>query len=208
MAISRRDKIVTILSMTCISAVFTAAVATVEALTRDGIRANAELREVLGGLDALGVDYSRSQTPAAKAELAKRHLAPETRGGLSFYRGLDAEGRLKGYVFPIGGAGFWGAISGYVAIDPAVDKIIGIAFVRHSETPGLGARITEDKFRKQLVGKAIAPGPDGLAIRLVQDAKKPNEVDAITGATGTSTGVERFLNRDLSTIRRAMKPQG
>lgn len=196
--------------MVVITAVFTAVVATVQAWTRDGIQTNQRLREVRGAFDVLGVDYAEARSADALMRLAEQRLKPETREGLTFYRGFDSQGRHIGYVFPTGGAGFWGPIRGYVAVDSEIKTITGIGFVGHSETPGLGARITEDWFRKQFVGKPIAP-PKGRAIafRLVQEGKPktgPQDVDAITGATGTSTGVERFLNRDLATIRRLMKP--
>jgi len=207
MPVSRKEQITTVLSMVAITAAFTAVVATVEALARDGIKANEELREVKGAFDALGVDYLGAKTTAVMDRLRSQRLEPETRGDLSFYRGYDREGRPRGYVFRIGGAGFWGPIAGYVAVDEGLERIVGITFVRHSETPGLGARITEESFREQFVGKSIVP-PEGSAtpIRLVQEGKPkgPNDVDAITGATGTSAGVERFLADNFARIRREM----
>ena len=207
MPISRKEQITTVLSMVVITAVFTAVVATVEALARDGIKANEELREVKGAFDALGVDYSEARTADRMSRLRAQRLKQEVRGELRFYHGSDQQGNPKGYVFPIGGAGFWGPIAGYVAIDENLDKILGITFVRHSETPGLGARITERSFREQFVGKSIVP-PQGrdTPIRLVQEgrSKGPNDVDAITGATGTSTGVERFLTDNFARIRGEM----
>ena len=207
MPIRRKEQITTVLSMVAITAGFTAVVATVEALTRDGTKANEELREVKGAFDALGVDYSDAKTADAMDRLRSPRLKQEARGDLSFYRGYDERGGFIGYVFPVGGAGFWGPIAGYVAIDEWLDKILGITFVRHSETPGLGARITEQSFREQFVGKRIVP-PEGsdTPIRLVQGGKPkgPNDIDAITGATGTSTGVERFLADNFAQIRREM----
>lgn len=207
MPTSRKEQIATVLSMVAITAAFTAIVATVEAVTRDGIRANEELREVKGAFDALGVDYSGARTIAAMDQLRSQRLRTERRGDFSFYRGYDIQGGPVGYVFAIGGAGFWGPIAGYAAIDEGLDRILGITFVRHSETPGLGARITEEWFREQFVGKSIVP-PQGrdTPIRLIQEGKPkgPNDVDAVTGATGTSTGVQRFLADNFAQIRSEM----
>jgi Na+-transporting NADH:ubiquinone oxidoreductase subunit C len=122
------------------------------------------------------------------------------------YAGYEEDGEtLKGYAFPVGGPGFWGPISGMVAVDTGADRILGIAFYKHMETPGLGARMTEEWFLKQFVG---------LPLHLVEGDRKifylkpegtekaPDELDAITGATGTSRALEAFLNRDLNDFLR------
>ncbi len=117
------------------------------------------------------------------------------------YVGYEQDGKtIRGYAFPVGGPGFWGPIYGMVAVDPRASKILGIAFYRHSETPGLGARMTEDWFTKQFVGLPLYPieGDKKIFYLRSTGAKKgPNEMDAITGATGTSRGIEAFLNEDL-----------
>ena len=194
--------------MVVIASIFTALVATVHAWTRSGIAANRRQREVRGVFGALGVTPDRDTAPRQLSAMAEMRLEPLQRDGLTFYRGYDADRKLMGYVFPIGGPGFWGPIRGYVAIDSEGERIIGITFVDHVETPGLGARIEEDWFRQQFVGKSIAV-PDGqeLGIRLVPAGKPKREqdVDAITGATGTSTAVEKFLDQNLAAIRKAME---
>ena len=208
MAGKREEKIRTVLYMLVIAAAFTAVVSGVNVSLKAGIEAGRRLLEMRGALDALGVSYDRRASAAEIVELAEGRLKADSRGGLAFYRGYDADGELIGYVFPIGGSGFWGPIGGYVALDPTAERIIGITFVRQVETPGLGGRITEDWFRRQFVGKPIAP-PEGeeYAIRLAPEGKRkgPGDIDAITGATGTSNAVENFLNENLAQIRRVMR---
>ncbi|HHT9127898.1 MAG TPA: FMN-binding protein, partial [Candidatus Wujingus californicus] len=46
-------------------------------------------------------------------------------------------------------------------------------------------------FKKQFVGKKVKPN---LSIVKERKAVNPNEVDAITGATNTSKGIEAFIN--------------
>ena len=58
----------------------------------------------------------------------------------------DVNGETK-YVFPVYGAGLWGAIWGYVALDSDKDTVYGVYFSHASETPGLGAEITSDHFQ-------------------------------------------------------------
>ncbi|MFH1123961.1 MAG: FMN-binding protein, partial [Pseudomonadota bacterium] len=117
------------------------------------------------------------------------------------YVGYAEDGRtIVGYAFPIGGSGFWGPIYGMVAVDPAATKILGIAFYRHSETPGLGARITENWFTKQFQGLPLHPVEGDKKIFYLKPAgtgKARDELDAVTGATGTSRAVEAFVNQEL-----------
>lgn len=118
-----------------------------------------------------------------------------------FYLGYHEDERtLKGYAFSVGGPGFWGPIFGMVAVNPEATKILGIAFYKHSETPGLGGRITEDWFAEQFTGVPLYPVNENQKIfYLIPESieKSENELDAITGATQTSHAVERFVNNEL-----------
>ena len=50
------------------------------------------------------------------------------------------------YVAPVMGKGLWSAVWGYIALDKDGNKIKGAVFDHKSETPGLGAEITQDGF--------------------------------------------------------------
>ena len=117
------------------------------------------------------------------------------------YIGYEEDGQtVKGYAFPVGGPGFWGPIQGMVGVDPQASKVLGIAFFKHSETPGLGGRITEPWFTDQFKGLPLHPIEGDRNIFYLKPegtAKAPNELDAITGATNTSSAVEAFLNHEL-----------
>ncbi len=107
---------------------------------------------------------------------------------------------IQGYAVPVGGPGFWGPIQGMVGVNPEATKILGIAFYKHNETPGLGGRITEDWFSDQFKGLPLHPIEGDQSIFYLRPAgmrKAPNELDAITGATNTSSAVETFLNQEL-----------
>ena len=90
-----------------------------------------------------------------------------------------------------------------VGVDSEGSRILGIAFYQHSETPGLGGRITEKWFTDQFKGLRLFPIVDDKKIFYLKPkaiASGPNELDAITGATRTSTAVETFLNTELDTF--------
>ena len=113
------------------------------------------------------------------------------------------EGQTK-YVIPVTGAGLWGGIWGYVALDDDCETVFGTYFSHESETAGLGARITEDWFQESFAGKKLhsAEGGEAVALSVVKKGKegnlKPeNYVNAVTGATLTSNGVNDMIQKGL-----------
>ncbi|MBQ9079446.1 MAG: FMN-binding protein [Clostridia bacterium] len=79
----------------------------------------------------------------------------------------------KSYCVNLNSSGFGGDINMLVGV--AQDgTLIGVSVVSHSETPGLGSRATESPFIDGFVGK-----------------KNTSEVDAIAGATITSSAVKQ-----------------
>jgi len=123
---------------------------------------------------------------------------------VTFYKGFSAKPHTDetfiGYAFLITGAGFWDRISGYLAVDPAVEKVIGITFYEDNETPGLGHKINEPEWQRLWLGRSIFKlGTDKPWIGIVPPgtALKSNEVHAISGATETSGALQRFLNARL-----------
>jgi Na+-transporting NADH:ubiquinone oxidoreductase subunit C len=117
------------------------------------------------------------------------------------YVGYEEDGKtIQGYALPVGGPGFWGPIQGMVGISPDATRVLGIAFIKHSETPGLGGRITEPWFTKQFNDLPLHPIEGDQSIFYLKPegtGKAVNELDAITGATNTSSAVETFLNQEL-----------
>lgn len=106
-----------------------------------------------------------------------------------------------GTVVRVDGKGLWGPIWGYVVIAQDGKTIKGVTFSHKSETPGLGANITEEKFQSQFVGKSLYDAAGrSTSVRVLKPGREPqvaaaNRVDAITGATLTSNGVDAMLQQ-------------
>ncbi len=100
-------------------------------------------------------------------------------------------------VIPVYGAGLWGPVWGYIAFQPDGKTIAGAYFDHESETPGLGAKIKDEAwFREKFVGRQVAFGSE-QPFNLAKNAEATgaaNAVDAITGATMTSKGLNEALN--------------
>ena len=106
----------------------------------------------------------------------------------------EIDGKTK-YVVPVYGAGLWGAIWGYVALDEDKNTVFGTYFSHASETPGLGAEIATPRFQTSFIGKHVMEG-GSVALSVVKNGKVVNpefEVDGISGGTITSNGVDAML---------------
>lgn len=110
---------------------------------------------------------------------------------------LEEEGEVKAYAYPFNGAGLWGSINGYAGVSADYSELVGVEFISHSETPGLGGRIDEDWYKDQFRGIDIqAPKEEYI----VYSPSAGSNVDAITGATSTSRAVSDILNKNIEKI--------
>jgi len=108
------------------------------------------------------------------------------------------------FVVPVRGKGLWGPIWGYVAIADDGNTVVGTSFSHKSETPGLGGEITKDKFQSQFKNKTIFDDNGTfVSVQVVKGgvarshANPKHAVDAMSGATITSHGVDNMLNTCL-----------
>lgn len=105
------------------------------------------------------------------------------------------------FILPLNGAGLWNVIWGYMAIEADGTTVYGSDFGHAGETPGLGAEIATENFSKRFIGKHIANAQgEVLGIAVVKNGKSPDQrefVDAITGGTLTSNGVDAMLSSCL-----------
>lgn len=105
------------------------------------------------------------------------------------------------YIVPVAGAGLWGPIWGYIAMDANGNNIYGAYFGHQGETPGLGAEIEKPEFRKQFDGKPIfGANGDFESVLVVKKGQEPAGrpyVNAVSGGTITSQGVQKMLQTSL-----------
>ena len=185
---------------------FTSMVSGVKILNEDKIERNqkAKLQKII--LKVLHIPEKGEPPEAILNEIYEARVRSIQVEGKTLYLGYEEDGKkIRGYAFPVGGPGFWGPIYGMVAVDPEASEIMGIAFYKHSETPGLGARITEDWFKDQFAGLPIYPIEGQKKIFYLKPegtGRLSNELDAVTGATGTSRSVESFVNNELDRFLR------
>jgi Na+-transporting NADH:ubiquinone oxidoreductase subunit C len=150
--------------------------------------------------DSYVVDYegNRVQADAFQVMLdmpEEIRKAPEARDYPVFV--YTGDNGTKKYVVPVRGKGLWGPIWGYIALESDLNTIAGAVFDDQGETPGLGAQISTTHFESQFTGKTIFDkNGDFVSIEVVKggaDPSNPHEVDAISGGTITSNGLQAML---------------
>ena len=112
----------------------------------------------------------------------------------------EVNGETK-YILPMNGAGLWGAIWGYMALNDDRNTVFGVFFNHAGETPGLGAEIVTENFRNPFIGKHLLNAENQFVSIAIEKAgtkvEGRDQVDAISGGTITSKGVETMLSTSL-----------
>ena len=112
-------------------------------------------------------------------------------GGIEYYTAIKG-GDTAAYIFTESAKGYGGDVSVMTAVKPD-GTVAGVAILDVSgETPGLGQNAAKESFYSQYAG--LKKG-----VSLLKNGAKAenNEVDAVTGATITSTAVTRAVNAAL-----------
>ncbi|OIN96660.1 hypothetical protein AUJ66_05570 [Candidatus Desantisbacteria bacterium CG1_02_38_46] len=99
-------------------------------------------------------------------------------------------GKFLGNVIMVSAKGYAGNAEILVGTD-IKNSITNIKILRHSETPGLGAKISENKFTSQFTGKKKSE------MWLKKD-NSDGKIDAITAATISSRAVTNAIRNALS----------
>jgi electron transport complex protein RnfG len=122
---------------------------------------------------------------------------------LTIYVGQDEAGSPLGFAVYASGTGFQDVITLMFGTDSAITKINSLTILEQKETPGLGAKITDQKtFLRFWEGKdcsqplslhkPAASSPEGLASA---------EINTITGATISSEKVLEIVNISLDNLK-------
>jgi Na+-transporting NADH:ubiquinone oxidoreductase subunit C len=182
-----------IVFMLICTALLTGIISGVYVYSRPLIQANARLSEITAQINALDISIPAGMSSTDLEVLYEQNIEEVKVNGVSLYMYETDEG-AKRYVIPFEGGALWGDIVGVIALDEDLKTVVGLDFVSQNETPGLGGRIEEEWFKEQFRG--IILYEDGEPIRY-RSTSQEGQVDAITGATATSTAVANIVNESL-----------
>ena len=110
----------------------------------------------------------------------------------------DAAG-LHSVILPVYGAGLYSTLYGFIALAGDGNRVQGVRFYEHGETPGLGGEVDNPRWLAKWAGKRLTDTEGQLRIQVVKGgavADSPEsdyQVDAIAGATITSRGVSNLM---------------
>lgn len=149
---------------------------------KEGFVVNSE-GNVIEGVDAFAVVVKNEQ----KKQLEQQYLP--------VFRAEPDDGE-KVIIVPVEGKGLWGPLYGYVSLKSDMNTIYGTNFDHKGETPGLGAEINTSDFESQFRGKKLFENGNFISVKVLKggaDKNDPHGVDAISGGTITSKGLEKMI---------------
>jgi Na+-transporting NADH:ubiquinone oxidoreductase subunit C len=205
------------------SAVMVIAVATLLSLAATLLQPrqqkNLEIEKKKSMLESIGIPSTRETTESLYDKYIKESLVLNSKGDL--VQGVDAfkvelsielkkpvenqnlplfsavsDNGEKVVIIPVEGKGLWGPIFGYVSLKSDMNTIYGVTFDHKGETPGLGAEINTTGFESMFIGKKLYDSDKFISIGVIKGGAKhddPHSVDAISGGTITSKGLEKML---------------
>ena len=102
-------------------------------------------------------------------------------------------------ILPVRGAGLWGPMNGFLALERDLDTVAGLGFYEHKETPGLGGEVDNPRWRGLWPGKRAFDDSGAVALTVLKGVANRNSpsfthrVDGLSGATLTSRGVNNIV---------------
>ncbi|MEN0614510.1 NADH:ubiquinone reductase (Na(+)-transporting) subunit C [Klebsiella indica] len=187
-----------------------AAVLQVAGLTRNGQRDPQALKSLYqkrivvrqvnldsGELLAPGAD-SREQKRCVELAAARDPAQIRQRCSLGeVYLVRDNNNEIQQVILPIYGKGAKSMMYALIALATDGRTVKDLLYYQQNETPLLGARVEDPQWRSQWSGKKIRDNNGKPTLKVVQNNPGKHDdytVDGISGATLTSTGVEKSIN--------------
>jgi electron transport complex protein RnfG len=186
-----KDILRLIIVLTCICIVSAIALAKIYDLTKGPI-AHQKRLEVLRAIKTVLPSYDNEpDRDTAKLPMGIDKRGEEIQG--VFYRGKKDD-HVIGVAFRVvSSEGYGGNIEVMVGLLPD-GKIHGVEVLSHMETPGLGAKINEAKFKDRFKNRNLSNTT--WAVK-----KEAGDIDGITGATISSRAVIKALKEGLEFYR-------
>ena len=116
---------------------------------------------------------------------------------VSVYFVKNDAGKIERIVLPINGSGLWNMMYAFLAVEMDGNTVKSLVYYDHKETPGLGGEVQNPKWKAMWADKKLYDDKGNIAIKIVKGGATNGDVygvDALSGATLTSRGVEKSLH--------------
>ena len=111
---------------------------------------------------------------------------------LTYFECFDRNSERIGTAIYCKGNGYQGEIKLLIGVNADFSRFTGMTILEQVETPGLGAKITEKWFENQFKWLVTTPPIEYVKGR---SPEKPNEIQAIAGATISTQSVVKIINK-------------
>ncbi len=111
----------------------------------------------------------------------------------------NEQGKLQTVILPIKGYGLWSTMYAFLALKPDMNTVNSLVYYKFSgsgETPGLGGEVQNPKWIAKWTGKKLYDDKGNFVLKVTKNpelAQTVHGVDALSGATLTSNGVQHSL---------------
>ncbi|MBD3646600.1 MAG: Na(+)-translocating NADH-quinone reductase subunit C [Pseudomonadales bacterium] len=155
-------------------------------------------------VEEVGIDVSRydqrkaSKDPSMSMNLSDNEdvaqISRRARYSIAYLLRGDG-GDIERIVLPVHGYGLWSTLYGFIALQGDGNTVTGITFYEHQETPGLGGEVDNPRWKASWEGKQIYDDDGDVALDVAKGDTRGqvHKVDALSGATLTSNGVENLI---------------
>lgn len=152
--------------------------------------------EVPAGYDM----YKEAKNPEYSVRVEGSNVGFQQRASIaSVYLVKDDAGKVTRIVLPVHGSGLWDLMYGFLALDSDGNTIRELVYYQHKETPGLGGEVQNPSWKAKWNGKKLYKDGDvAIQVKKGENANNQYAVDALSGATLTSNGVQNTLTYWLS----------
>jgi len=104
---------------------------------------------------------------------------------------------IQQIILPVSGKGAKSMMHAFIALETDGRTVKNLFYYEQNETPLLGAKVEDVQWLQQWPGKKLLNDNAQPALKVVQERRAPPDdytVDGISGATMTSSGVEKSIN--------------
>jgi Na+-transporting NADH:ubiquinone oxidoreductase subunit C len=106
----------------------------------------------------------------------------------------DETGQVSRIILPVYGSGLWDLMFGLLALDADGNTVRELVYYQHKETPGLGGEVQNPSWKAKWNGKKLFnQGEVAIQVKKGDNTSNQYAVDALSGATLTSNGVQNTL---------------
>jgi len=140
--------------------------------------------------------YKAAKDPSMSVQVENSNVGFQRRATVaSVYVVKNDSGDINRIILPVHGSGLWDLMFGFLAIDADGNTIQELIYYQHKETPGLGGEIQNPSWQVMWNGKQLyKDGNVAIQVKKQAGTENPYAVDALSGATLTSNGVQNTLS--------------